>query len=279
MSIRFEHVARALYSRPWAIRPEVYQVFHETFHAHFIRAEKTSIMGETMEYKAPYEYDIESGVAVISIHGALGHRMGNFEKACMGAVDYLDIGKAIDKANSDPAVASILLHISSPGGMVTGLPETAAKIANSAKPVVSFTDDLAASAGYYLAIAADAVYATESAQVGSIGTLMSWLDVTKAYEAQGVKRELISSGAYKGMFTPGIPITDSQREMLQNEVDALATDFKAHVTASRGNVDPSYMEGQAVWGKEAKAANLIDEIGLFTDALTEAIELQNPEGE
>jgi ClpP class serine protease len=44
----------------------------------------------------------------------------------------------------------------------------------------------------------------------------------------------------------------------------------------RGDVDPDYMEGQSVWGKEAKAANLIDEIGLFTDALIEAQELAEP---
>jgi protease-4 len=270
--IRFEHTARALYATPWAIRPEVYQVFHELFQHHF-RAEKIDVMGMQVEYKLPQDYAIENGVAVININGVLGHRMSGIEKACMGAVDYLDIAAAIDKANADPNVSAILLHISSPGGMVTGLPETAAKIANSMKPVVSFTDDLAASAGYYLASAASSVYATESAQVGSIGTIMSWLDVSKAYEAQGVKRELVSSGKYKGMLTPGIPITDEQRMHLQDTVDTLADEFKQHVITMRGDVDPDYMEGQSVWGKEAKAANLIDEIGLFTDALIEAQEL------
>jgi signal peptide peptidase SppA len=270
--IRFEHTARALYATPWAIRPEVYQVFHELFQHHF-RAEKIDVMGMQAEYKLPQDYAVENGVAVININGVLGHRMSGIEKACMGGVDYLDIAAAIDKANADPNVSAILLHISSPGGMVTGLPETAAKIANSMKPVVSFTDDLAASAGYYLASAASSVYATESAQVGSIGAIISWLDVSKAYEAQGVKRELVSSGKYKGMLTPGIPITDEQRTHLQDTVDTLADEFKQHVITMRGDVDPDYMEGQSVWGKEAKAANLIDEIGLFTDALTEAQEL------
>jgi protease-4 len=274
--IRFEHTARALYAMPWAIRPEVYQVFHDVFQRHFADP-KNSGQIETpfgkLEYKTPDDYTIENGVAVITIAGALGHRIGAFEKACMGACDYLDIAKAIDKANDDPAASSILMHISSPGGMVTGLPETAAKIAASEKPVVAFTDDLAASAGYYLAASASAIYATESAQVGSIGTIMSWLDVSKAYEAQGVKREMVSSGKYKGMLTPGIPITEEQRVHLQDIVDTLADEFKEHVTARRGNIDPDYMEGQSVWGKEAKAAGLIDEIGLFQDALTEAQEL------
>jgi len=274
--IRFEHVARALYATPWAIRPEVYQVFHDIFQKHYAAPQnggQTEIMGEKMEYATPQDYSTEGGTAVISINGVLGHRISAFEKACMGGVDYLDIAAAIDKANADPAVSSLLLHISSPGGMVTGLPETAAKIVASEKPVVAFTDDLAASAGYYLAASASSVYSTASAQVGSIGTIMSWLDVSKAYEAQGVKREMVSSGKYKGMLTPGIPITEDQRVHLQDTVDTLADEFKAHVIARRGPIDADYMEGQSVWGTEAKAAGLIDEIGLFEDALTEAKEL------
>jgi len=270
--IRFENTARALYATPWAVLPEIYQQMHDLFQHHF-RAEKIEVMGQTVEVKLPQEYAVENGVAIIQINGVLGHRMGSFEKACMGGCDYLDIAAAFDKANSDPSVSAILMHVSSPGGVVTGIPETAAKIKASEKPVVAFTDDLAASAGYYLASSTSAVYATQSARIGSIGTIMSWLDVSKAYEAQGVKREVVSSGKYKAMMTPGIPITDEQRVHLQDTVDMLADEFKGHVRAMRGAVDDDYMEGQLVWGKEAKAAGLIDEIGLFQDALTEAQEL------
>jgi protease-4 len=270
--MKFEHVSRLLYSTPWAIKPEVYMAFHTVFQAR-IEGKKIEVFGMEMEYKAPEDYQVVNGVAVIQIEGALGYKLGNFDKACLGACDYLDIREAISKADQDQSVQSILLQISSPGGMVTGLYETAQAIKSANKPTVAFTDDLAASAGYYLAVSADSVYATSSAQVGCIGTLMTWIDVTKAYELQGVKRELVASGKYKGMLMPGIPLTDDQRALLKNEVDDLATEFKNHVISNRGDINPDHMEGQTLWGLVAKDAGLVDEIGDFNDALTEAQEL------
>ena len=102
---------------------------------------------------------------------------------------------------------------------------------------------------------------------------MSWVDVSKAYEMQGVKRELIASGKYKGMFTPGLSLTNEQRAYLQDEVDELAEEFREYVTTRRNGVDQEHMEGQTLMGVSAKQANLIDEIGGFEAALTEAIEL------
>lgn len=270
--MKFEHVSRLLYSTPWAIKPEVYMAFHTVFQAR-IEGKKVELFGMEMEYKTPDEYETINGVAVIQIEGALGYKISAIDKACMGACDYVDIRNAIKKADNDEAVQSILFQISSPGGMVTGLHETAQAIASATKPTVAFTDDLAASAGYYLAVSADSVYATSSAQVGCIGTLMTWIDVTRAYELQGVKRELVASGKYKGMLMPGIPLTEDQRELLQDEVNSLAGEFKDHVTAYRGDIDPEYMEGQTLWGLAARAAGLIDEVGDFEDALTEAQEL------
>ena len=157
--------------------------------------------------------------------------------------------------------------------MVTGLEETAEYIKSIEKPVVSFTDNLVASAGYYLASAADSIFATASSQVGCIGTLMTWIDVTKAMEREGLEREMIASGKYKGMMFPGIPLTDEQRELLQDEVDMLADEFKSWVIDNRGNVSKDVMEGQTLFGKYALSENLIDEIGDINQALTEAREM------
>jgi capsid assembly protease len=270
--MKFERVSRILYATPWAIKPEVYMAFHSAFQAK-IEGRKVEIFGEEMEYDHPDDYEVINGVAVIRIHGALGHRISDIDKACMGAVDYLDIQSAIEKAENDQSVSSILLHISSPGGMVTGLPETAQRIADASKPTVAFTDDLAASAGYYLACSCDSIYATHSAQVGCIGTLMTWIDVSAAYEMQGVKRELVASGKYKGMLMPGMPLTDDQRALLYSEVNKLSDEFKAHVISNRGPIDAAHMEGQTLWGNDARTAHLVDEIGLFEDALTEAADM------
>jgi capsid assembly protease len=139
--MRFERMTRELYAKPWAIMPQVYDAFHATFQ-NMVEGRKLDasieIFGEKIEYKLPEEYDVIQGVAVIQIDGVLGYRISEIDKACMGAVDYRDIRNAIAKANNDESVSSILLEINSPGGMVTGLKETAEFIANSAKAHGSF---------------------------------------------------------------------------------------------------------------------------------------------
>lgn len=273
--MRFEHVSRQLYAHPWAIMPPVYMTFHEAFQRHMegVEAAEIEVLGMKMDMPLPQEYEVRERVAIINIDGALGFRLSSFEKACMGAVDYRDIRAAMDKAERDMDVDAILLNINSPGGQVTGLKETARVIQDSEKPVVAFSDSLAASAGYYLMCAADSVYATGSSDIGCIGTLMTWVDVSQAYEDAGLKRELIASGKYKGMLMPGIPLTDEQRAYLQDEVDILAEEFRVFVDANRRGVADEHMEGQTIMGEYAREANLIDEIGDFIDALTEAIEL------
>ena len=274
--MKFERVQRELYGKPWALMPQVYDSFHRALQnrIQFNKEDAVmEIMGQRVEYKLPQEYTNIDGVAVIEIDGALGYRLDQIDKACIGMVDYNDIREAIDKANSDQTVGSILLHINSPGGMVTGLKETADYIQSSLKPTVAFTDSLCASAGYYLASACTSIFGTYSSDVGCIGTLMSWIDITGAMEKAGLKAELIASGKYKGMGTPGIPLTEDQRAYLQDEVDELAEEFRNYVVSRRGNVQGESMEGQTMSGKNALAAGLIDEVGDFEEALTEAIEL------
>ncbi len=271
--MRFERIARELYAKPWAISLATYQAFHEVFQQHLQGVpmdKKANIWGFEIEYTSPDEYAVVDGVAVMTIDGALGYRLDTWDKACMGGVDYIDIRNGLAKANEDPAVSSILMHINSPGGMVTGLEETARAIRDSEKPVVSFTDSLCASAGYYLASSASAVFATASAQIGCIGTLMTWIDITAAMEARGLKREMIASGKYKGMMFPGIPLTDEQRELLQGEVNSLAYEFRQWVVDRRGEVEDNAMEGQTFFGRAAISENLIDEIAELEDAITEA---------
>ena len=274
--MKFERVQRELYGKPWALMPQVYDSFHRALQNRIQFNKEDAVMefmGQRVEYKLPQEYTNIDGVAVIEIDGALGYRLDQIDKACIGMVDYNDIREAIDKANSDQTVGSILLHINSPGGMVTGLKETADYIQSSLKPTVAFTDSLCASAGYYLASACTSIFGTYSSDVGCIGTLMSWIDITGAMEMAGLKAELIASGKYKGMGTPGIPLTDEQRAYLQDEVDELAEEFRNYVVSRRGNVQGESMEGQTMSGKNALAAGLIDEVGDFEEALTEAIEL------
>jgi len=280
--MRFEQIANALYCTPWAIQPEIYFKMHELFQSHYQgttqpepESKKFVIWGQEVEHKMPQEYDIIEDVAVITISGILGKRLSDFEKACIGACDYDDICEAVELADSDRKVAAILFLYESPGGIVTGLEECGDFIALAGKPTVAYTDTYCASAAYYLMAGTDLVISAASAQVGSIGTMITFLDVTKAYENDGVKREMIVSGKYKGMAYPGVPLTPDQRELLQSRVTARALEFTTWVQDNRGEVPAEAMQGQMHLSNDALRSNLIDKIGTFEDAVIEARSLIN----
>ena len=278
--MRFERIARALYCDPWAIRPEFFAVMHEVFQRHLDGtldlspdAATVNVFGMNVEIQLPQEYEIADGIAIIEVHGVLDKRMSSFEKACIGGVDYDDISEAIELANDDKKVTGIVLNIDSPGGAVRGLYETAHDVMMSEKPIVAYTDGCAASAGYYLAAGADGIVCSHSGEVGSIGTLISFLDVSAAYEMQGVKREMISSGKYKGMGFPGLALTEEQREFLQDSVNKHAQEFKTWVTDHRGDVPDTAMQGQMHRSIEAQELGLIDTLGNINDAVILAQDL------
>jgi ClpP class serine protease len=102
------------------------------------------------------------------------------------------------------------LDIDSPGGTVAGTPELAAAVSalDQKKPVYAFSSGLMASAAYWIASQARAIYATPSAQVGSIGVVQAVVDRSAAINAAGIKVEVFSVGKYKAMGAPGTPLTD-----------------------------------------------------------------------
>jgi hypothetical protein len=103
---------------------------------------------------------------------------------------------------------------------VAGTEELAADVAALAKikPVHAFIDDLGASAAYWVASQAQAVYATASARVGSIGVILPFIDSTEAFKQAGLKVEVFAAGKFKSAGTPGVPLTDAQRALLQSDM-------------------------------------------------------------
>lgn len=206
-------------------------------------------------------FDMVGDVAVIHIEGPIGKRLTSFEKACYGACDVDDVRKALNAA-VDGKNAGVVLSFDSPGGTVTGTPELAADIraACSKKKIYAYTDTLCASAAYWLASQTMGIFASPSASVGSIGVYSYFLDESASYAAQGLRPHLITTGKYKGMGAPGIPLTDDQRAHLQERVDAIFADFKAGVLDARPQADETVFDGRCFSGKDAIKHGLIDDI-------------------
>lgn len=207
-------------------------------------------------------------IAVIPIHGILGKHLSSFEMAC-GGCSLDTIQSQLKTALNSPRISAVLLDINSPGGTVTGTPETANLIqeVRTKKPVWAFTDADACSGALWLASQADVFYSTESAEVGSCGVRMILLDVTQQLKDEGVKVNAIYSGKYKLLGASFKPLEDDEREMLQAESARIHQQFKGAVQSIR-KVDEQYLEGQIFRGEEASGIGMTDGVvGDLDDAL------------
>jgi signal peptide peptidase SppA len=161
----------------------------------------------------------------------------------------------------DEEIETIVVDISSPGGTVTGVEEAALALSRSSKKTVAYTETEAASAAYWIGSSADRFVATPSATVGSIGVYMAIPDYSKAFEAAGVRMDVIKSGTLKGAGIPGTSLSDAQRADLQAQVEAIHADFKAAVRGKRKMAKDEDMEGQVFSGKEAARKGLVTGLG------------------
>ena len=130
-----------------------------------------------------------------------------------------------------------------------------------------------ASAAYWLASGADIILASQSAQVGSIGVYMAWMDDSRAMEMKGYRAELIKRGKFKGMGVSGTSLSDDARALLQNSVDQVYGWFTGHVKLFREDISQEAMEGQTFFAADAKEQDLIDAIGTREDAMRQINEM------
>ncbi len=264
--MRFAQIHEQLYCRPWFITESAHFTLRQLFEAHVLRTGKVAALdlGEMVNTRRPLSVDAD-GIANIHVLGPLGKNLSKMEKSC-GATSFEDIQSELALANANPAVTGILLHVDSPGGTVQGTPETAAAIASSAKPVVAYTEDVMASAAYYISAGAKAIVASPSADVGSIGVYIPWVDRGALNESMGIRPDPIvnTGGDLKATGFGGV-LSEAQRAHLQEQVDLDFNAFKAHIAAHR-DVSPTALRGQTLSGEQALAANLINRIGSLADA-------------
>jgi len=257
--MRFRHLSEHIYLRPWFITPEA----HASIRIVFERALQSQAglvdeMIADIPKRKPMAID-SNGIASIHVFGPLGKGLSKMEQSC-GATGFEQIRADYSDALKAGA-KGILLEVDSPGGTVVGTPEIAELVASKPVPTVAYTEDMMASAAYYIAAGSDAIVASQSALVGSIGTYIPWMDRSAQYAAAGIKPDPIvnTGGDLKAMGFGGA-LTPAQRAHLQESVDSDFADFKAHVKTYRSLPD-SAMRGQVLNGREAIRSLLVDELG------------------
>lgn len=180
-----------------------------------------------------------------------------------------DFAKGLDAAFQSEGLKGVILKINSPGGS----PVQADYIYNTIKfyqqknPDIKFyavCTDVCASAAYYVAAAADEIYANEASMVGSIGVLYNGFGFVGTMEKLGVARRLMTAGKYKGMLDPFSPTQPEEEQKLQAMLDAVHQQFISKVKEGRGArlvIDDEIFSGLFWTGGEAKTRGLIDGFG------------------
>jgi signal peptide peptidase SppA len=223
----------------------------------YVEASKAAGLGDMIAQlfgESPKPYVI-GNVAVVPLSGPIGKGLSPMERM-MGAADVDVVSGWLDEAAANPAVEKLLLPVNSPGGTVTGVEELAAKVANFSKPTRAFSDNMAASAGYWVASQADEFVVTPSSQIGSIGVYMVIPNLEQYYADQGIKFEVIAAGIHKAAGAEGLALTEDQRAYLQASVDSTREEFRNAVRRKRSFVNNADMEGQVFSGKEAAMKGL-----------------------
>lgn len=271
--MRLQRIQELIYHRPWLITPSGHEairaVIERKLGQELIESERAGFF-EDLFVQRP-AMSIEGGVATIHIMGAIGIGMSKLEKTC-GNTDIADLRGEL-RAALEQGAEKVMLIVDSPGGTVGGVPELADEIANLSVPCFAYVPAGAmnCSAAYYLTSGADRMYASSSADIGSIGVYLPWIDQSASIAARGIKVDLITNkeGDLKGAGFPGTSLSEDQRADWQQGVQQIFDEFAAHVRDSRkpGSVDTSTMRGQSFLAKEAKARNLIDGVVPYDSAL------------
>ena len=208
--------------------------------------------------------DRPNTVAVLRLTGVIG-RLGPMRSGLTLA----GLERAIDRAFAIRDVRGVALVINSPGGSPAQTALIARRIRQNAEekgvPVFAFVEDLAASGGYWLACAADEIYALDSSIVGSIGVISAGFGFPEALERLGVERRVHAIGRRKGLLDPFRPEAPEDIARLNSIQIDIHDSFKEFVRTRRAGrlkaPEDELFEGDIWTGKQAIALGLIDDLG------------------
>jgi signal peptide peptidase SppA len=212
-------------------------------------------------------------VAVVKLHGVITPTPSPLAR---GAININTVEQALTKAFEHERLSAVALAINSPGGAPTQSALVGERIRELADrkgvPVIAFCEDVAASGGYWLACAADEIYAHSSSLVGSIGVVTSGFGLNGLLERLGVERRVYTAGAHKVRLDPFRPEKDEDVEWLKSLQTQLHDQFVGWVKARRGDrltADEELFTGEIWTGARAKELGLVDGVGNLRAVLTE----------
>src|SRR5450755_1729264 len=209
----------------------------------------------------------ERSVALIYATGPIRRGRSGRGPLSGGAMGSDTIAGALRSAIADDQVRALVLRVNSPGGSY-GASDTiwreVVRARAEGKPVVVSMGDVAASGGYFISMAADAIVAQPGTITGSIGVLSGKPVVSQLLSRIGVTTDSITEGAHSAMFSTSRPFSEEEWALVNNWLDHIYADFTGKVAAGRGLSADRVHElarGRVWTGADARERGLVDEIG------------------
>ncbi|HEY8401298.1 MAG TPA: signal peptide peptidase SppA, partial [Cytophagaceae bacterium] len=230
--------------------------------------------------KAINEESMVSGKSkIVVIYGTGSIEDGKSDQNSIGSYTF---SEEIRKARLDEDVKAIVLRINSPGGsaLASDVIWKEVELTKKVKPVVASMSDMAASGGYYIAMACDTIIAHPTTITGSIGVFGVLMNGKEFLEDKlGVTADRVTTGKFSDIGSFTRPITEFEKQIIQKEVERIYDQFTLKAAQGRQisveTMRDELAEGRVWSGIEAKNNKLVDGFGNLDDAIAIAAEMAN----
>jgi protease IV len=196
-------------------------------------------------------------------------------------VDVDEVVRELKSHRENPGVRAVVLRINSPGGVVAPtqeLHDAVLRLRQAGKPVVASLGAVAASGGYYVAVACDQVYANPGTLTGSIGVIMQLANFEQLMKKVGVDYVVVKAGQFKDLGNVSRPMNADERRVMQALLDDVHGQFIGAVAAGRKlprEEVQRFADGRIFSGTQAKELKMVDALGGLEEAVEAAAKLAN----
>ena len=187
-----------------------------------------------------------------------------------------NIVRLVEKYQENPSIRALVVQVNSPGGGVAASQEihhALLRFRESGKSVLTSMESVAASGGYYVALASDKIFANAGTITGSIGVILQVGNVEGLLKKVGLKVEVVKSGEYKDVGSPLRSLSEKDRGILEQVINDAYEQFVQVVATGRKlpiSRVKEIADGRIFSGERAKRLGLVDEIGTLSDSIREA---------
>lgn len=215
----------------------------------------------------------DGAVAIVPLRGIISPRVSLTPNSSTGGGTTAEgFARSIEQMAADDGVKAIVVDGDTPGGNVLGVDEASAAVAavRGSKPIIVQVNGNLASAGYWVGASADEIVMSPSAQAGAIGVRTAYDDLSAKMEKDGVSREIISAGKFKGEGILG-PLSDETRAYMQSRIDDYYGMFVDRVAAGRGvtseQVRNGFGQGRMLGAAAAVREGMADRVATMAETL------------